>query len=111
MYLGTRTIRYIQTPGTVDSMRCEICGAICTVSRDVDTYTCMAAAMSKKSIRADVFTCPHQDTDWHKLAVRLVDAIAETPSRRLAALMHQDLEDVLIGCGVEGVSTPDQRGD
>lgn len=92
-------------------MRCEICGALCTVQRDIKSATGMAAAMAKQQSRVDVFTCPHQETDWHKLALRLVDAIAETPSRRLAALMHQDLEDVLIGCGVPGVSTPDQRNE
>ena len=104
-----RTIRYTSAPGTVDSMRCEVCGAVCQVRRDVETYSGMIAAMAKKTSRLDVFTCPHQETDWHNLAVRLVDAIDETPSRRLAALMHLDLEDVLIGSGVEGVSVPERR--
>lgn len=99
------------TPGTVDTIRCSACGAVCDVQRDVDGYTSYAAAVARRTSRVDKFRCPHADTDWHRLAVRLVKAIAETPSRRLAALMHQDLEDVLLGCGVEGVSTPAQRNE
>jgi hypothetical protein len=91
----TRTIRYVYPPGTVESKRCEICGAACEVRRDVDTYTSMASAMAKRSIRADVFSCPVQETEWHARAVRLVDAIAETPSPRHAALMQLDLDDLL----------------
>lgn len=98
-------------PGTVDEMHCTACGAVCDVQRDVDGYTSYVAAVARRTSRVDVFTCPHADTDWHRLAVRLVKAIAETPSRRLAALMHQDLEDVLLGCGVEGVSIPAQRNE
>jgi hypothetical protein len=95
MTLGTRTIWYWRTPGTVENIHCDVCGAVCDVRRDVDTYTCMAAAMAKKSVRADVFTCPRQEESWHKQAVQLVDAIAETPSRRIAALMKLDLDDLL----------------
>ncbi len=97
-------------PGTVDSMRCGACGAVCDVERGVDTYTSMFSAMQRKTRRVDKFLCPHVGADWHDLAVRLVQAIAETPSRRLAALMHQDLEDVLLAANVEGVSFP-ARGD
>ena len=105
----TRTIQYFRAPGTVDSIRCEICGTVCDVQRDIESYTSMASAMAKKKSHVDFFTCPHANTDWHNLAVRLVAAIDETPSRRLAALMHLDLEDVLIGSGVEGVSVPERR--
>ena len=100
---------FFRTPGAVEQMRCVACGAVCTVTRDTETYTCMASAMAKKKSRVDEFLCPHVDAGWHQQAVQLVEAIAETPSRRVAALMHLDLEDVLIGSGVEGVSVPERR--
>lgn len=102
---------FFTKPGTVDSMRCGACGALCEVERDVDKYTDMASAMARRKTRVDVFRCPHVDTEWHALAVQLVEAIAETPSRRLAALMHQDLEDILTAANVEGVSFPPPSDD
>jgi hypothetical protein len=48
----------------------------------------------------DVFTCPHAGKAWHEKAVELAVAIDETPSKRLAALMKQDLEDLLRENGV-----------
>ena len=97
-----RTIRYLHSPGTVEARHCEICGAVCDVRRDVETYTGMISAMAKKSVRADVFSCPRQEADWHRQAVQLVDAIAETPSPRLAALMKLDLNDLLTAHPVTG---------
>ena len=99
------SVFYVE-PGTVDSMRCGACGAVCEVRRGVDTATSMVSAMARKTRRVGVFQCPHADADWHYLAIRLVQAIAETPSRRLASLMRQDLEDVLNDSGVEGLSVP-----
>lgn len=98
---------FFRTPGAVEQMRCAACGAVCTVRRDTETYTCMASAMAKRKSRVDEFSCPHVGADWHQQAVQLVEAIAETPSRRVAALIRQDLEDLLLRCGVEGVSVPD----
>ena len=39
----------------------------------------------------DFFCCPHTNKEWHEQALKIVLAIEETPSKRIAALMQQDL--------------------
>jgi hypothetical protein len=76
-------------------MHCAVCGIECLVRRNVDGPTGFVMAMAKQTRLHDVFTCPHRDEKWHKQAARLYQAIQDTPSPRLAALIRLDLEDVL----------------
>jgi len=50
----------------------------------------------------DYFYCPHKDQTWHNQALALVQAIEETPSKRIASLMQLDLLDLLTehGCNI-----------
>lgn len=82
-------------PGSTTTQHCKVCGAECDVTRDVYGPSSTAAAIGRKYTLQDVFVCPHADADWHEQALRLVLAIQETPSKRLAALMQQDLNDLL----------------
>lgn len=82
-------------PGEVKEMRCIACGSLCEVDRNVTGPTGFAEAMGKKGHLHDHFYCPNADQDWHDLAVRLVKAMEETPSKRLRSLMQEDLKDLL----------------
>lgn len=59
-----------------------------------------AAAVGKKYDLHDVFVCPHAGREWHERALRLVLAIEETPSKRVAELMRLDLADLLAENGL-----------
>lgn len=74
---------------------CRVCGSLCRVSRDVFGPTSWGTAMARKFTHHDEFVCPHTDKPWHEQALKLVMAIDETPSKRIAALMQADLEDLL----------------
>ena len=51
--------------------------------------------MARRDHWHDKFTCPHLEEAWHEQALELVQAIENTPSKRLAELMRLDLEDIL----------------
>ena len=51
--------------------------------------------MARMDEPRDKFSCPNLEEEWHEQAVQLVMEIEKTPSKRLAQLMQQDLEDVL----------------
>ena len=86
-------------PGSKDTMHCVGCHSECEVTRDVYGPTGYASAMAKKYALHDAFTCPHTEEGWHELAVRLVMAIEDMPSRRVADLMRLDLQDLLAEHG------------
>lgn len=81
--------------GELDEVRCRVCGAVCDERRDVPTAAGLAESMAGSKRRRDVFTCPHAATEWHVLALKLVQEIERTPSKRVAELMRLDLRDVL----------------
>jgi hypothetical protein len=86
---------FVDKPGNLDEWRCRICGSIATVTRNVFGPTSTASSLAKVFVHHDIFVCPHADVDWHHQAYRLLNAIEETPSKRLAALIQQDLDDLL----------------
>jgi hypothetical protein len=86
---------FFRDPGTVDEICCRVCGAKCRVERNAYGPTGWAAAMAKHSCYHDKFTCPHGGEEWHEKALKLVEAINETPSRTIARLMKLDLKRIL----------------
>lgn len=92
--------RFYVTPGTVEEMRCRVCGSKCHLRRDVHGPHDFISAASTASDLWDVFSCPHGGKVWHEKAVELAVAIDESPSKRLAALMRLDLEDLLRENGI-----------
>jgi hypothetical protein len=91
---------FYKTPGETDTVYCRICGALCDVKRDYFGPAGFEMAIAEISDLYDVFTCPHTGEKWHDKAVKLVLAIEETPSKRLADLMRLDLEELIKESGV-----------
>ena len=82
-------------PGAFESLRCRVCGATCDVKRDLPSQAGFAASPASPGKLRDVFTCPHAATEWHVQALKLVQEIERTPSKRIAELMRLDLRDLL----------------
>ena len=74
---------------------CRVCGTMCTVWRNVYGPTGIISAMAKHSTYHDDFVCPHTDEEWHEQALRLAVSIDETPSKRVAALIKTDLDELV----------------
>ena len=92
--------RFYVTPGTVEEMRCRACGTKCNVRRDVSGVDDFVWTVNREGDLWDVFSCPHARKAWHDTAVELAVAIDEIPSKRVAALIRLDLEDLLREHGV-----------
>jgi hypothetical protein len=82
-------------PNTTNEVRCAVCGTICEVTRNTFGPTSFASAMAGSFRHHDSFACPHASEQWHEQALRLVLAIEETPSKRVAELMKLDLSELL----------------
>lgn len=93
---------FFETPGTVTERFCQVCGTECLVERNKVGPTGWAAAMAKAETVHDFFYCPHKNQPWHDQAVALVQAIENTPSRRIASIIQLDLIDLLTehGCNI-----------
>lgn len=86
---------FVVEPASVEVMHCSVCQTACRVERNVYGPTSFATAMAKDFRLHDIFVCPFADTPWHEQALQLVVAIEETPSKRVAQLMQQDLAELL----------------
>lgn len=94
--MATREEGYWSTkPGELERMDCHVCGAACEITRDVFGPTGFAEAMAKRGHWHDRVDCPHSGRVWHNSVYRLKNKIAATPSKRLAALMKLDVDDIL----------------
>jgi hypothetical protein len=98
MYIGYE-IFYVK-PGEALEKACGVCGTNCDRNEKVYGAASFAAAVGKKYDFHDVFVCPHAGQEWHEQALRLVLAIGETPSKRVADLMKLDLADLLAENGL-----------
>lgn len=94
---------FFETPGAVGERTCLVCGTVCHVERNRVGPISWAGAMGKVEKEHDYFSCPHIRQEWHEQALELVQAIEQMPSKRVAALMQQDLVELLSehGCNVE----------
>jgi hypothetical protein len=92
---------FYTTPDTVETKACRVCGTSCDVKRGVYTASNFKEATNKMADLYDVFTCPHAGKDWHEQALKLAQAIDAMPSKRVAALIKQDLQDLLKENGIE----------
>jgi len=86
---------FIAEPQSTDARRCRVCGTTCRVTRNVFGPTGFVTAMAGLFRVHDEWVCPHTDQPWHGRALHLVTAIEDTPSKRVATLMREDLEELL----------------
>lgn len=86
---------FFDPPGTVVKRSCQVCGTECEVERNRIGPTGWTEAVAKLETVCDFFYCPNTGKPWHDQALALVQAIESTPSKRIAALMQQDLIDLL----------------
>ena len=90
-----RLYYFVADPGTEATVLCRVCKSECEVTRDAYGPTSLASAMAKKHSAHDIFACSHVGEPWHEQALRLITAIEESPSARVAELMQQDLDELL----------------
>jgi hypothetical protein len=86
---------FIMDPGVETEKSCRVCSTVCEPRRNVYGPTNVASAIATDFRFHDIFVCPHAGQPWHDRALRLVAAIDDTPSKRIAALMALDLDDIL----------------
>ena len=91
-------------PDEVESMYCKVCGSPCDVERSLHGPTGWASAMAQRGIWHDRFICPHAGKEWHARALEIFMQKEETASKRVAALMRQDLEEILRENGISGLA-------
>lgn len=92
---------FFEKPGEIQERRCRVCGTVCEAKRDQVGPTGWAEAVGNHSHLHDYFQCPYTGEAWHRQALELVQAIEKTPSERVAALMQQDLVELLEAHGIE----------
>lgn len=82
-------------PDSTQEKTCLVCGSLCGVTRNAQGATGFAEAMSRQTHVHDRFQCLHSGKPWHDLAEQLVLEIENTASKRLQALINEDLQDLL----------------
>jgi hypothetical protein len=88
----------IYTPDSsekVEEVFCGLCGDKMMVERDVMGATSLAEAWSKKKHMHDFFECPNMAEMWHLQAKAIRHQIRETPSAKLAAMLQEELNEIL----------------
>jgi hypothetical protein len=92
-----RIIEYVIRclPGEISEMKCKVCGTVCDVKRNCKGMKSMGAAMAGMLNEHDQFTCPRSADEWHVRARKLMEEIARTPSKILARIMQDKLEELL----------------
>lgn len=92
--------QFYEEPNDVAEHTCLVCGTVCEAVRERMGPRGHIEAMSNSSALHDYFYCPHGGKEWHEQARELLQAIEEMPSKRVAALMKLDLEDILVEHGI-----------
>jgi hypothetical protein len=86
---------YHVPPGAVDTKLCGICGAICSVERNLNAPMNRAGAISHTNCVHDHFYCPNSNQDWHSRAYDIAQEYFRIPSKRIQSLLEQDWMDIL----------------
>jgi hypothetical protein len=82
-------------PGKVKSKKCRVCGSKCLVERNIKGATSWGAAMCGTSKLHDCFTCPHVGDPWHEHALALFKQAEDSASKRVAAIINEELKGVV----------------
>lgn len=83
-------------PGEVEGpVNCGVCGTEMECKRNCHGPRGWAMAMSGSKSYYDCFSCPHRGELWHKQVVKLRSAVRDTPSRKLADLFLEEVNEIL----------------
>ncbi len=72
-----------------------MCGTKMIVEKAIPYPTHFGHALGAKWDLHDIHECPHRDEEWHQTARSLVEEIEETPSKSMAKILKNDLDDIL----------------
>lgn len=87
-------------PGEAEGILCRVCGTECIVEHNIMGPTCFAAAIGgSKGVLHDFAFCPYHDCEWHEEARELINELRDTHSKRLKALIEEDLMEILEANG------------
>lgn len=81
--------------GAVDEMNCGVCGSVCDVKRGEIGPTSWTGAMAGSKKLHDLFTCPHNDEQWHWETLAMIQELYDTSSPSLRAIIQQDIDDAV----------------
>lgn len=87
---------FYRKPGEVDSIDCGVCGSACDVKRGEIGPTGFAGSMLGSKTQHDLFTCPHNDEQWHWETLAMVLELKNTCSPSLRAIVQQDIDDAVF---------------
>lgn len=79
-------------PGKWKTKRCKACGTQCDIERN---HTGKRTRWGPSDSVFDVFSCPNANIKWHTEVIKILQAIRDTPSPRIAAIMKKDVDDIL----------------
>lgn len=82
--------------GKVGTCLCGICLDEMEVKRGNPPYNSFVGAICNRNRHYDLFWCKNRQEDWHIQARALMKKIAETPSKKIADIMQEELEEVLL---------------
>lgn len=80
---------------------CRICTSICVITKNVYGPTSFPMAVRNQSKIHNEYRCPNEKEDWHLQALKLFIEIERMPSKRVASLMIEDLNEILIENGIK----------
>lgn len=86
---------FITDVNSVEEARCEACGAIMEVERNIDISRSFAEAMGEMKRPSDSFKCPESIHDWHKQLIALILERNKTKSAKLTALLQEEINEIL----------------
>ena len=87
---------YLTNPDLkIEAKHCPVCGALCSVERNVLRYPGYTAALAKIKKPFDVFTCAHAEEAWHRDADALYEEMNRFVSPTLREFVRKDLEKII----------------
>ncbi len=82
-------------PNKFRSVRCRVCGEECAVTRNVQGSVGWITGLAGKSVLHDEFRCKHAAAEWHRKALELAVAEADTPSQTIAGIIRRERANII----------------
>jgi len=86
--------------GTCDTVDCLVCGARCSVVRNLEGPTSSVAAMMGTVRRHDKFFCGSAGQPWHNQVLALKKEQNETVSTKIKAILQEEIDEAMVSRSV-----------